>query len=85
MDRMQITARREGNEFFVELGGADAEGAYVMLSPAMFDPSADVIVHVDGREAYRGRPEPDFVTVVESLDSKLDKSLTFDRKIPLWR
>jgi len=85
MDRMQITARREGNEFHVELGGADAEGAYVMLNPAMFDPKADVVVHVDGKEAYRGRPEPDFVTVVESLDSRLDKSLTFDRKIPLWK
>lgn len=85
VDRMRITARREGNRFFVELVGTGAEGCYLMLNPAMFDPSEEVVVHLDGREFYRGRPQPDFVTVVESLDSKLDRSLTFDRKIPLWR
>jgi hypothetical protein len=84
-DRMQVTARRKGNEFDVELVGAGAEGAYVMLNPQMFDPAADVVVRLDGKEVYRGRPQPDFVTVVESLDSKLDKVLTFDRKVPLWR
>ena len=84
IDRMQITARREGNEFRVEIVGAGAEGCSVMLNPSMFDPSQDVVVHLDGKEVYRGRPEPRFATVVESLDAKLDRSLTFDRSVPLW-
>ncbi len=40
---------------------------------------------MDGEEFYRGKPQPDFATVVESLDAKVDTSLCFDRKIPLWK
>ncbi len=81
---MEITAERDGNHFKI-FCSASTEGLYLMLNPDMFDPSRDVVVTMDDKEIYKGRPEPDFKTVVESLDSKLDKSLTFDRKIPLWK
>jgi hypothetical protein len=84
-DKMDIVATRKGNEFDVQLGGSEAKGAYVMLNPKMIDVAADVVVRVEGKEIYRGKPVPDFVTVVESLDDKLDKTLTFDRKVPLWK
>jgi dienelactone hydrolase len=84
-DRMEIVAERKGNEFDVSLGGVGPQGGYVMLNPRMIDVEKDVVVRVDGQEVYRGRPEPDFATVVESLDDKLDKTLTFDRKVPLWK
>ena len=83
-DKMEITAERDGNHFEI-FCSASTEGLYLMLNPDMFDPSRDVVVTMDDKEIYKGRPEPDFKTVVESLDSKLDKSLTFDRKIPLWK
>ncbi|MCK6458418.1 MAG: dienelactone hydrolase family protein [Planctomycetes bacterium] len=85
VDRMDIVAVRKGNEFDVQLTGVEPKGCYVMLNPAMIDVKADVVVRVDGKEVYRGRPQPDLVTVVESLDDKLDKTLTFDRKVPLWK
>ncbi|HEX5135394.1 MAG TPA: alpha/beta hydrolase-fold protein [Planctomycetota bacterium] len=84
-DRMDITATRNGNEFDVELAGIQPKGCYVMLNPAMVDVREEVVVRVDGKEIYRGKPVPDFATVVESLDDKLDKTLTFDRKVPLWK
>jgi hypothetical protein len=36
-----------------------------------------------GKELYRGRPRPDFWTVLETLDAKLDRSMVFDRRIEL--
>jgi hypothetical protein len=30
-------------------------------------------------------PEPDVATIVESLDAKLDRTLVFDRRIPLFQ
>ncbi len=84
-DRMEIVATRKGNEFDVSIIGAEREGCYVMLNPKMIDVTKEVVVRVDGEEFYRGKPQPDFATVVESLDVKLDRSLCFDRKIPLWK
>jgi hypothetical protein len=36
---------------------------------------------VDGKEVWRGRPTPDFATVLESLDARLDRTLVFDRRV----
>jgi pimeloyl-ACP methyl ester carboxylesterase len=84
-NKMELTATREGNEFSVEVSGGDREGFWLLLNPAMIDVTKDVVVKVDGQEFYRGRPEPRFATVVETLDGRLDKSLCFDRKVPLWK
>jgi len=43
------------------------------------------VVRLDGEEIYRGKPEPTFRDVVESLDARLDRTLVFDRKVPLWK
>jgi dienelactone hydrolase len=85
LDRMEIIATRKGNEFDIECIGAEYEGLSLMLNEKMIDVKKEVVVRVDGEEFYRGKPEPDFVTVLESLDSKLDKTLCFDRKVPLWK
>ena len=49
----------------------------------MIDVTKEVIVRVDGKEAYRGKPVPDVVSVLESLDARLDRTLTFDRRVRL--
>jgi hypothetical protein len=56
-----------------------------MLNDRMIDPKREVVVRIEGKEFYRGKPQPEFATVVESLDSKLDKTLCFDRAVPLWK
>jgi hypothetical protein len=49
----------------------------------MIDVKQDVVVRVDGKEVYVGKPVPDYATVLDSLDARLDRTLTFDRRIPL--
>jgi hypothetical protein len=49
----------------------------------MVDPKKDVVVRLDGKEAYRGRPVPDVASVLESLDARLDRTLCFDRRVRL--
>jgi len=83
-DRMEVIAERDRNTFKISTT-ASTTGMYLMLNPEMIDVTKDVVVILDDEEFYRGRPQPDFATVIESLDSKLDKSLTFDRKVPLWK
>jgi len=84
-DRMEIDAKRKGNTFDIEIMGADPEDCYLMLNPEMIDVTKEVVVRIDGEEFYRGKPVPDFATVVESFDAKLDRRLFFDRKVPLWK
>jgi len=83
-DKMEIRATRNGNEIDVRYTGLEKKGLYVMLNPKMIDVKEEVVVRLEGEEIYRGKPQPDFVTVLESLSSRLDKSLTFDRKVALW-
>lgn len=84
-DKMYLVAERDGNEFKIDTYGALREGLSLMLNPRMIDVEKDVVVIVDGEEFYRGKPKPDFKTVVESFDAKLDRSLWFDRRVPLWK
>jgi len=49
----------------------------------MIDATTDVVVRVKGKEVYRGKPAPDLVSVLESLDARLDRTLLFDRRIRL--
>ena len=84
-DKMEVIVERKGNEFDVEAIGGENENLYLMLNPKMIDVKQDVIVRVDGEEIYRGKPQPDFWTVVQSLDSRLDRTLTFDRRVALWK
>lgn len=83
VDRMRVTAERKGNEFDVDVALAYPGDVTLYLHPGMIDVAQDVVVRVKGKEVYRGRPVPDLVSVLESLDARLDKTLLFDRRIPL--
>jgi dienelactone hydrolase len=82
-DRARVVADRKGNEFDVTVTGGDARDLSIWLHPKMIDPAHEVIVRVDGKEMYRGKPVPDVLTVLESLDARVDRVLTFDRRVPL--
>lgn len=83
-DGQHIRATRESNEITLELSrGAAAKGLTVLLNDAMIDPSKEVVIRVGGVEQYRGKPVPDFWTVLETLDARLDRSLVFDRRVVL--
>ncbi len=82
-DRMFLEATRKGNEFDLSGVEAEAEGLTILLNPSMIDVAQEVVVRLAGKEVYRGRPEPEFVTLLESLDARLDTTLVFDRCIGL--
>ena len=77
--------RREGNTFHVEVDGTKdgVKGITILLNDRMIDPEEDVVVMQEDRELYRGRPQPDLWTLLETLDAKLDRSMVFDRRIEL--
>jgi predicted esterase len=81
-DAMQVTAVHKGNEFDFELVGRNFPDDFtIYMNPEMIDVKNDVVVRVDGKEVYRGKPVPDVVTVLESLDAKMDRRMVFDRKV----
>jgi predicted esterase len=87
-DRMLVTAvrRDEGDAHVVDLAVPKMcfpDDFTIYLNDKMYDVKKEVVARVDGKEVYRGRPQPDFVTVLESLDAKLDRTLVFDRKIAI--
>lgn len=82
-DRMTVEAVRKGNEFDLTLVGTEPDMISLLLCPAMIDAEKEVVVRVDGKEVYRGKPRPDFATILESLDARLDRTLVFDRSVRL--
>jgi len=81
-DRMHVVARREGNTFDLEdVHPAFPEDFSILLNPEMIDVDEDVVVRVDGKEVYRGKPVPDVATILETLDARLDRRLVFDRRV----
>ncbi len=83
VDNMQVVARRKGNEFDLEATLAFPEDFTIYLNPSMIDVNEDVVVRVEGEEVYRGRPQPDVATILESLDARLDRTMVFDRKVKI--
>lgn len=85
LDRQMIVATRDGNAFKVENSGgrANGKGVSILLSPKMIDPKKEVVVTLEGKEVYRGRPESSLRHVVESLDARCDTTLVFDRRVDL--
>jgi len=75
----------------VTLAGTLADGAFhgmsILLNDELIDPAREVVVQCgDGetaRELARARPAPEFATLLESFDSRLDTSMVFDRRIDL--
>ena len=83
VDRMEVTATRAGNAFDLTIERADPSTFRLFLRPEMIDVEEDVVVTVNGEEGFRGRATPSFRALVESFDDKLDRSLVFDRCVPL--
>ena len=69
-DTMHVEAVRKGNEFDLDVTIAFPDDFTIYLNPEMIDVKEDVVVRVGGEEVYRGKPQPDFVTILESLDAR---------------
>ncbi len=82
-DTMTLVATRDGNTFEIDLMGAELKDLSILLNPSMIDVQKEVVVRADGAEVYRGKPTPDYATVLETLDARLDRTLTFDRRVRL--
>lgn len=83
VDHMLVTAQRQGNTFDLDVALGFAGDLTLYLNPALIDVTQEVVVRVKGKEVYRGRPEPDLISVLESLDARLDKTLLFDRRVKI--
>ena len=85
LDRMQVRATLStsgsANEIDLQLKGTEAEEFSIYLNPEMIDVAKEVVVRDGGKEIWRGRPKPDFVSIIESLDARLDRRMVFDRRI----
>ena len=59
-------------------------GFSILIHPEMVPYGQEVVVLApDGSERYRGTPEPDWVTLIESFDARLDRRMVFDRRVDL--
>lgn len=80
-DRASIRATRKGNEFELTVTGGDVRDLSLWLHPGLIDPAQEVVVRSGGKELYRGHPVPDVAAVLESLDARVDRRLTYDRRV----
>lgn len=85
-DRMWVTAVRGdyGNEHVIDLtvaGSVFPDDFTIYLNGRMYDVQKEVVLKVAGKEVWRGKPEPTFAAVLESLDAKLDRTMVFDRRV----
>ncbi len=83
VDLMSVNATRQGNEIDVDPAVVYPEDLTLYLNPSMIDVAQDVVVRVKGKEVFRGKPVPDLVSIFESLDARLDRTLVFDRRVKL--
>ena len=83
-DRQTIYAEIEDNQIDIQgAGWTGPEDLTIFLNDRMIDPAKDVVVRVGKKEVYRGKPVPDLVTILETLDARVDTSMVFDRRIEL--
>jgi hypothetical protein len=84
-DRQYIRATIEDNAVTMEIAvrGRNEKGITILLNDKMIDPKKEVVVRVNKKEVYRGKPEPDFLTILETLDARCDTKMVFDRRIEL--
>ena len=84
-DFQKIRAERVGNKITLTTKGTQrgVQGITIRLNAKMINPAEDVIIEANGKEVYRGKPEPSLADVFESLDARLDRSMIFDRHVTL--
>jgi len=82
-ERQWVHAVREKNEIRLDFvkRAAGVKGLTIYLRGDMIDAKSDVVVRSGDTELWRGKPEPDVWTVLETLDEKLDRAMVFDRRI----
>ena len=83
LDRQYIHATIEDNVITLDVALRPKTGITIFLNDRMIDPKKEVVVRMGEKEVYRGKPKPDFWTVLETLDARLDTSMVFDRRIEL--
>lgn len=72
---------REANTISIACDG-DPAGLGVFLDPRLVDYEREVVVNLNGAEAYRGRPERSLAALVLS-GAHPDPALTFETLVPL--
>jgi dienelactone hydrolase len=84
-DRQWIRATRAKNAIELVCRGTagGAKGLTICLDASLIDPAQDVVVTLAGAEVYRGKPKPDFWTILECMDERVERSMVFDRRIEL--
>lgn len=84
-DRQYVVAEIKDNVITIEATGTGegAKGITIFLNDKMIDVKKEVVVKTRTTELYRGTPQPDFLTVFETLDERLDTAMVFDRRIEL--
>ncbi|MFO0934224.1 MAG: hypothetical protein U1E39_16175 [Planctomycetota bacterium] len=80
-DRALVRASRKGNEFEVSVTGGDVRDLSIWLHGDLIAPGQEVVVRSAGKELYRGTPTPNVAAVLESLDARVDRRLTYDRRV----
>ncbi|MGE3174963.1 MAG: alpha/beta hydrolase-fold protein [Planctomycetota bacterium] len=58
-------------------------GVSILLNDTMIDADREVVVRAGDHELYRGKPAPEFGTVLAAFDARFDRSMAFDRRIDL--
>ena len=84
-DAQQIRVELADNVIELETAGTaeGAKGITLYLNDKLIDPRKPVVVRHRKKEIYSGRPVPDFSTIVETMDEKVETSMIFDRRIDL--
>jgi hypothetical protein len=84
-DRQYIRAHIEKNVIRLDIAirSRNEKGITIFLNDRMIDTNKDVVVRVGKKEVYRGRPVPDLLTVLETMDARMERSMVFDRRIEL--
>ena len=84
-DRQWIRASRKGNsiELICRDTASGAKGLTIYLDATLIDPAQEVVVTLAGAEVYRGKPKPDFWSILECMDERVERSMVFDRRIEL--
>jgi dienelactone hydrolase len=84
-DRQWIRATRKGNTIELVCRGtaSGAKGLTIYLDSTLIDPTQEVVVTLAGAEIFRGKPKPDFWSILECMDERVERSMVFDRRIEL--
>ena len=80
---LQAVADPDTNAIDVRiLQGHDPKGLTLLLGEPLIDPEREVVIHVDGKERFRGTVPRTFSTLMQTLP-RFDDGLLFDARVDL--